>query len=246
MGVLTQTFPMTQRTLESFATAYKDGSMESLSKALKDQFGGLLIECCDATQVDSLLASILLYIEGKPDGKNAWLENEFTGYSSANPANGRYIGISQIDVQSAAYALFIEYRNSELSDKELSFMKEAIGNSKATAIYDKIKVAKKQSAPADWLAANAKALIYDGLYHSTAFNMLAGQIYFGQCLDKHAGVASRYDKAYFAYNQGINTKFPVTLNADALLKANVAANGKTYVLKSVGLHSPFWFLEALF
>ena len=76
--------------------------------------------------------------------------------------------------------------------------------------------------------------------------MLVGQIYFGQCLDKHAGVASRYDKAYFAYNQGINTKFPVTANADALLKAAVSANGKTYVLKSVGLHSPFWFLESLF
>lgn len=246
MGILTRTFPMTQKTIESFQTAYKDGSMESLSKALHRQFGDTLKECVDVTKVNSLLAAILLYIEGKPDGKAAWLENKFTGYSKENPANGKYIGISQIDVQSAAYALFIEYRNAALTDDEIAFLKQAIGTTKATQLYDKIKTAKKQSSPSDWLATNAATLLQDGLFNSMPFNMVVGQIYFGQCLDKHAGLASRYDQAYFAYNQGINTKFPLTTNTDALLSAKVSANGKSYVLKSVGLHSPFWFLESLF
>jgi hypothetical protein len=253
MGLLAKSLPMTQKSITSFKTAYQDGSMESLSVALNRQFGAVLKECSDVTKVNPLLAAILIYIEGKPNGKKAWLESEFTGYSPENPDNGRYIGISQVDVKTAAYVLFIEYRNSALTDTELVFMKESIGNSKTTQLYDKIKLSKKQASPSDWLATSAKKLIYDGLYQSTSFNMLIGQIYFGQCLDKHAGIASRYDKAYYAYNQGINTKFPITTNTDALLEAQKQANGlflkengKNYILKSVGLHSPFWFLESHF
>lgn len=253
MGVLTTQLPMTVRSYQPFISAYEDGSMEALSHAIYRQFGQVLKECSDATNVNPLLGAILLYIEGKPLNRSEWKTNKFTGYSPETPSNVRFIGVGQIDVETAAYALFVEHKNSNLSAPELRLIQNGIGQAKTTQLYDLIKTAKKQPSPSDWLAANGKAIIYDSLFNSLIFNLTVSQIYFGQCLERHAGINSRYDKAFFAYNQGINIKFPLTKNTDALLVSekqtngkSLPSNGKVYILKSVGRHSPFWFLGNYF
>lgn len=248
MAGIIRELPMTSQFTDYFKKSTGDGTMRFLSKRLYEQFGSEIIKCSQATEVNPLLHAILIYIENEPIDGKGWKETNVVGQGAGN---SDYLGIGQISRLTAGNTLFREFKKKQLQQGEVDIMYDALGTKDANFLYDAIKNAEKRAnvkgspfngSGSDYLGSVVKA---EWLKDNVLFCTLVSQIYFGQCLDKHA-LVTRVDKAFYAYNRGISKDIPSSLNTDDLLKKIANDNGKGYILKSVGKYTPFWFLKEHF
>lgn len=181
---------------------------------LERNYGKMIREAAYQNGIEPAIVATYLFVESRGD---------------ANARNANTYGLGQVSVATCANTLYNDYKQGRISPREEELLLGFLGQ----IAIDKIKKAK---ADTEILSLFSPQLLYN-----PNFNILISVMYFRRCLDKShtLGYGLRLDIAIFLYNAGYYKTIPFSTDVDSFLDASIPNTTKNYILKVLGVNSPY-------
>lgn len=182
--------------------------------AIERKYGRMIREAAFQNGIEPAIMATLIFIESRGD---------------ENARNGNTYGLGQLSIATVANTLYNDFKQGRISPRELELLTEFLG----TSNIEKIKAAKSDTA--------ILGLFNMNLLYNPSFNILLSAMYFRRCIDKShtLGFGLRLDVAIYLYNAGFYNKIPLSSNVDGFLETSIPVTTKNYILKFIGVNSPY-------
>lgn len=181
---------------------------------LEKNFGKMIREASFLNGIEPAIVSTYLFIESRGD---------------VNARNGNTYGLGQISIETVANTLYNDFKQARISAREEELLIGFLGSAKVESI-------KKAKSDIEVLKFLNEQMLYN-----PNFNILLSVMYFRRCLDKaHSlGYGLRLDIAIYLYNAGYYKKIPYSKDVDTFLNTTIPDTTKNYILKFMGVNSPY-------